>query len=388
MKTLNPRARRCPICSSPSKKKGFTKQGRQRWYCKECKYSFTATDDRQKHAQEFAEFLTYITTTTPRRLSARDTRAWDRKHAWCWQTRPIWTPTGQVYDQVFIDGTYIAYNWCVLIAYTREGVIAYQLCDRESKAAYLALLRRLPAPIVATTDGAAGALAAIKQEWPTTRIQRCLVHVQRNIRQVTTTRPQTEAHKALYKLALDLTKVDTREGAIAWQNSLHAFHELYDTWLAEKTYREETRQENIPSFARKNKKWWYTHTPTRKIVGSLDRYVKQGVLFTFLDPTLDVSSVLESTTNRLEGGVNAPLKEFLHIHRGWSQPHLLTALDYWLYSRSINTQPMSDFASNKTQVRKKPVSTPSDKPAEIDTHIDMERPWEDGLNIRKGRIGS
>ncbi|MHA6749283.1 IS1/IS1595 family N-terminal zinc-binding domain-containing protein [Actinotignum timonense] len=62
VKTLNPRARRCPICSSPSKKKGFTKQGRQRWYCKECKYSFTATDDRQKHAQEFGEFLTYITT--------------------------------------------------------------------------------------------------------------------------------------------------------------------------------------------------------------------------------------------------------------------------------------------------------------------------------------
>ena len=212
--------------------------------------------------------------------------------------------------------------------------------------------------------------------------------MQRNIRQVTTTRPQTEAHKALYKLALDLTKVDTREGAIAWQNSLHAFHGLYDTWLAEKTYREETHLENIPSFARKNKKWWYTHTPTRKIVGSLDRYVKQGVLFTFLDPSLDVSSVLESTTNRLEGGVNAPLKEFLHIHRGWSQPHLLTALDYWLYSRSINTQPMSDCASNKTQVRKKPVSAPSDKPAEIDTHIDMERPWEDGLNIRKGRIGS
>ncbi|WP_154653580.1 hypothetical protein [Actinotignum schaalii] len=49
---------------------------------------------------------------------------------------------------------------------------------------------------------------------------------------------------------------------------------------------------------------------------------------------------------------------------------------------------MSDFASNKTHVRKKPVSTPSDKPVEIDTHIDMERPWEDGLNIRKGRIGS
>ncbi|WP_206435364.1 transposase-like zinc-binding domain-containing protein, partial [Actinotignum sanguinis] len=76
------------------KKNGHHPNGRQRWYCKECHYSFTALDDRQKHAKEFAEFLTYLTTTTPRRLSARDTRTWDRAHAWCWHTRPIWTPTG------------------------------------------------------------------------------------------------------------------------------------------------------------------------------------------------------------------------------------------------------------------------------------------------------
>lgn len=340
-----------------------------------------------KHAKEFTEFLTYITTTMPKNADQASTRTWDRAHAWCWQTRPAWQPTGQVHDQVFIDGTYIAYNWCVLIASTHSGVIAYQLCDRESKAAYLALLRRLPAPIVVTTDGAPGALAAIRQEWPTARVQRCLVHVQRNIRQVTTTRPQTKPHKALYKLALDLTKVTTPAAAIAWQNSLHAFHELYDDWLAEKTYREKTRLENIPSFARHNKKWWYTHHPTRRIVSALDRYVKQGVLFTFLDSSLEVSTRLESTTNRLEGGVNAPLKEFLHSHRGWSESHLLTALDYWLYSRSINTQPMSDFASNTIQPRKEPVTTPSDKPVEIDTHIDTEHPWEDGLTIRKGQIG-
>ncbi|MGJ9625970.1 IS1/IS1595 family N-terminal zinc-binding domain-containing protein, partial [Actinotignum sp. GS-2025b] len=71
MKILSTRARRCPICDTPMKKNGHHPNGRQRWYCKECKYSFTATDDRQKHAQEFGEFLTYITTTTPRRLSPR-----------------------------------------------------------------------------------------------------------------------------------------------------------------------------------------------------------------------------------------------------------------------------------------------------------------------------
>ncbi|MCI7306177.1 MAG: transposase, partial [Trueperella sp.] len=56
-----------------------------------------------------------------------------------------------------------------------------------------------------TTDGDRGALAAIKACWPTSRLQRCLVHIQRNIRTLTTTRPKTDQHKALYKLALDLT---------------------------------------------------------------------------------------------------------------------------------------------------------------------------------------
>ncbi|WP_461184236.1 transposase, partial [Trueperella pyogenes] len=84
--------------------------------------------------------------------------------------------------------------------------IAYQLCDKESKAAYTALLSRIPAPAVVTTDGDKGALAAIKACWPTTSIQRCLVHIQRNIRRITTSKPRTEQHKALYKLAVNLTK--------------------------------------------------------------------------------------------------------------------------------------------------------------------------------------
>ncbi len=98
---------------------------------------------------------------------------WDR----CWNTHPIWQSTGEVYDQIFIDGTYIAYGWCLLIAASTQGVVAYQLCDKESKAAYQALLERIAPPLVVTTDGQRGALAEIKACWPTTRVQRYLVHI-------------------------------------------------------------------------------------------------------------------------------------------------------------------------------------------------------------------
>ncbi|WP_159074081.1 transposase [Trueperella pyogenes] len=99
----------------------------------------------------------------------------------------------------------------MLIASTPEGVVAYQLCHRENKASYRALLSRIPAPIMVVTDGNSGALAAIKECWTTTRIQRCLVHIQRNIRGVTAANPKTDQHKALRQLGINLTRITTPE---------------------------------------------------------------------------------------------------------------------------------------------------------------------------------
>nr|WP_309957490.1 transposase [Arcanobacterium hippocoleae] len=74
------------------------------------------------------------------------------------------------------------------------------------------------------TDGAKGALGAIRQCWPQAHIQRCLVHIQRNIRRVTTINPKTDQHKALRQLGLDLTRITTTEEAITWEKKLAAFH--------------------------------------------------------------------------------------------------------------------------------------------------------------------
>ena len=365
------------------KKNGHHPSGRQRWYCSICRYSTTSTDQRQQRAKQFHEFLSYVTgTMTRRQLITTSPTTWDRTHAWCWDTRPTWPQTGEIHDQVFIDGTYIGYNWCVLTAVCYQGVIAYQLCNRENKEAYRALLNQIPAPVIVTTDGDKGALAAIKSCWPQTRIQRCLVHVQRNIRRVTTSRPKTVQHKALYQLGLNLTKVTTAEQARAWEKALFAFHELYDSWLKERTYRDHVH--TIPGFVSANQQWWYTHRDTRRIVSALDRYVKSGVLFTYLDPTIAVTTPIASTTNRLEGGTNAVLKAFLHTHRGLSEPRMLTAIDYFLYSRSVDPQPLETFMTNT-------ITTPSPRPeqshegpAQIDSHINHQAPWEDGLTIRKG----
>ncbi|MGV9183972.1 IS1/IS1595 family N-terminal zinc-binding domain-containing protein [Arcanobacterium canis] len=138
MKTRSTRAAKCPICDQPMKKNGKNPSGTQRWYCTQCRYSSTRKRVVDHRPSQFKEFLDYVTDTQPLRLATGVSRStWQRDHGWCWQTRPIWSVTGEVYDQVFIDGIYIGYGWCVLTASTiinkKTKVIAYQLCQRENK---------------------------------------------------------------------------------------------------------------------------------------------------------------------------------------------------------------------------------------------------------------
>ena len=100
-------------------------------------------------------------------------------------------------------------------------------------------------------DGGRGAYYAIKQTWPTTRIQRCLVHAQRVVRRHLTSRPRTDAGKTLYKLALDLTRITTIDQAAQWTAHLQEFDTVYRTWMDEKTLSITTgkRELRLPSFS-------------------------------------------------------------------------------------------------------------------------------------------
>ena len=94
------------------------------------------------------------------------------KTIWCWQVQgPKPSVTGEVYDQVLLDGIYLAYGWCLITATNGEKIIAWQWCQRENSAAYQALMNRLPAPMVVVTDGGAGIAKELCLTWPESRIQ-------------------------------------------------------------------------------------------------------------------------------------------------------------------------------------------------------------------------
>ena len=186
-----------------------------------------------------------------------------------------------------------------------------QRCPNESKAAYMALFSRIPAPDVLITNGLRGAESACREIWPSTRIRRCLVHVQRNTRTDLTSRPRLQAGRELKRLSDRLTSVETAGQAVRWGEALNAWHERWKDFIAERTYARDG-----PSNPKASRhRWWWTHEELRRCYRRLERLFREGRLFAYLEPELLKGGPVARTTNRLEGGVNSVVKNVLRNPR-------------------------------------------------------------------------
>lgn len=331
---------RCPICRQSTKKNGTTSKGTTRWRCTDCGHSFTrTTQTANQHAATFRLFITWITHTaslTTLATHANTSRyTLTRRFHWCWWiTPPPPVDTARIYDQLFLDATFTN-GGCLLVAASRDHVINWHWARTENSAAYRALITPIPAPLMVVIDGGQGAFTAITALWPTTIIQRCLVHAQRAVRRHTTSRPKTTPGKAIYQLARQLTKITTLDQAAEWTINLHEFGATYRDYLNHRTY---TRD---PLTGATTASW--THANVRKAYKSLESLSNRKLLFNYLQPPPQAVEphMFASTTNSLEGGINAQLKLQTRVHRGWSKPHQRTSLDWWLY---LHTQTPDDPA--------------------------------------------
>lgn len=230
-------------CGGDTKCKGTTRRR-----CKACGVSVNKSRPDVTKAAALSQFIEHCISTTSLEalatqngVSASTTK---RRFSWCWLVDVldlIVGHTGRIYDQVFIDGTYTA-SRCLIVAGTLDHVIACHWSKRETTHAYIQLLERISAPSIAVIDGEQGAASAIKQCWPTTVIQRCLVHAQRVIRRYTTSRPRTDAGCPIYQLAPKLTRITTIDQASQWGAQLNGFASVYRTWLEEKTLVKDPKQ--------------------------------------------------------------------------------------------------------------------------------------------------
>ena len=138
----------------------------------------------------------------------------------------------------------------------------------------------------------------------------------------TTTRPNLQAGAELYGLAKDLLRVETADAAAEWLQAYNDWCSRWEGFLAEKTMNGETG------------KWDWTHERLVSARNGLNALIRRGVLFTFLEPELAAEGPLPRTNNRIEGGVNAQLREMLRRHRGLSTLRRAKAVYWWCYLHS------------------------------------------------------
>ena len=309
-------APKCPICHELMKKHGKTKAGKQRWICKSCKATKThAINSDAKQLKIFLDWLlsrkrqTDITHATDRTFRNRTARFWKY-----WALPPL---IDEIHKVVYVDGFHLGRKAVVLIACSDECVLGWYLARHEHTQAWVNLLRRIAPPDMVVSDGGQGFRNAVKQIWPDTQIQRCAFHAFNQVRRCTTHNPRLVPGRELLLIAIDLLHVKTEDEALVWLKRYFDWCKYWDEFLAEKSYIDG--------------KHVFTHEKLRKAKRSLNRLISSGYLFTYLDPLLSLDTSLPSTNNRIEGGVNAPLREMLRLHRGMSLNRRIKAIFWWCY---------------------------------------------------------
>ena len=375
------------------KKNGTTKKGTIRWRCGTCNISETKRRTDNTNAKWFRLFYSHITGKSTREDIAKQAGVClatvDKKFKTMWFIQVPHIPDNHtVHDQVFIDGTHLG-GGCLLIASTLTHVLNWHWCKGETTKDYMELLRPLAPPLIVTLDGGQGARTAIRRLWPETKIQRCLIHAVRYVRQQTSSNPKTIQGKEILAIARKLTSITTMDEAEEWKALLEAFKVVWQAWMNERTTYK-------TADGRRREDW--THKAVRTAYNSLERLVKADALFTYLNPPEGVihPDKIQTTTNALEGGFNAGIKRLADQHRGRSTEHQRTMIDWWLYTKTEAPDDPEKIARQQQWGRKglgkahavaqiEKQGQPDDgRPALYDNAVD--RDYSHSLGIRRGQL--
>jgi len=283
---------------------GQTTAGKVRYRCLRCRVSSTwKRPDIGK--QYFRLFLRYLIKTTSLNELAhyhhltRRTLIRQFSPYWLVAPLPIVIP---IRGTLVLDATYLAgRREAVLVARTPQAVICWGFALHENQAAWELLLSQIRGtPRAIVCDGQKGLLKAVGARYPQTPIQRCLKHVKQGVQNKLSTHPKTAAGKELYQMSKQITNVRTRRQKRRWVRQFKRWIKRYAPFLNE-------RSQGIMSSGRKHS--WYTHGRLRGAKSILLRALPH--LFTFVG-----HYEIPRTSNHIEGGINARLKELLRNHRG------------------------------------------------------------------------
>jgi hypothetical protein len=220
------------------------------------------------------------------------------------------------HEVLVVDAIHIERSSVILIARTLvQKDCFWFICGSENYQNWAMFLNNLPQPFAIVCDGHKGLLKAIGDDLPGVILQRCIAHIVRRGHLLLTQQPKTICAQELKKIFYDLSKVQTQQDQKQWIYSFHQWTLTYQSFLSEKSYAEQ------PS-----KNWWYTHKRLRSLRSLLKHSLPD--LFRYLQ-----YDHIPRTSNHVEGGLNARIRELIRRHRGLSLHQQIVLITTFLYSK-------------------------------------------------------
>jgi Transposase, Mutator family len=304
-------------------RRGKTAQGKQRWKCIDCKTSSVKIRNDHREKKRWSLFVKWLTSKWSLEDFARQEhvtiRTLSRWFEPLWNTVPQPRPIISIPRILILDGTVLKRGSLVLLIAadgdTGEPVFWMPVIREtaESWERFLDVFYGVGVPQVIVCDAQKGLLKAIGTVFPGVLIQRCMTHVIRQAKGWLTQHPKTKTGRELLALVLRLSSIQTRRQKRKWIREFCSWKRRHHRFLKERTQALSGRS-------------WYTHRVLRGVRSLLTNATPD--LFRFIrDPSVP------KTSNTVEGGLNARLKELIRCHRGTTLQGKLVLCCWYLFER-------------------------------------------------------
>ena len=298
--------------------------GKQRYFCKQCNFSFLLLRHDVKNKNEFIWFKKWIIERQVYKYLVRDSGYSQSKIQRIFNqylnSAPVVEVRSKTRVHLLIDGSYFPNGLC-LILYYDHNLRYVQLYRETNQEKYTEIkedlqnLKKLGVDVYSVTcDGHKAILKSIKKVFPNAIIQRCLVHIKRQVRNYLSSKPKLEQSASLLKLSNQITSIKSIEDSNIWLGAFFNWYKINHEFINQKTQSQNTGR------------FWYTHKNLHAALSLLENAIPN--MFNYLD-----DEQIPNTTNRIENYFTH-LKDKLRIHRGLRFEAKKNFIKWYLYMKN------------------------------------------------------
>jgi hypothetical protein len=298
--------------------------GKQRYFCKQCNFSFILLRHDVKNKNEFIWFKKWIIERQVYKYLVRDSGYSQSKIQRIFNqylnSAPVVEVRSKTRVHLLIDGSYFPNGLC-LILYYDHNLRYVQLYRETNQEKYTEIkedlqnLKKLGVDVYSVTcDGHKAILKSIKKVFPNAIIQRCLVHIKRQVRNYLSSKPKLEQSASILKLSNQLTSIKSIEDSNIWLGAFFNWYKINHEFINQKTQSQNTGR------------FWYTHKNLHAAFSLLENAIPN--MFNYLD-----DEQIPNTTNRIENYFTH-LKDKLRIHRGLRFEAKKNFIKWYLYMKN------------------------------------------------------